>query len=230
MRIHFIQHVAYESPGYLLQWAREQQHSVSFTRVYESPVYPSPDELDFLIVMGGPMGAYDEEKYAWLASEKQFIRSVIAAGKKVLGICLGSQLVAEALGAKVYPHTQKEIGWWPVKKTTAGNSSPLMQALPNEFISFHWHGDTFDLPPKAAHLLETDGCPHQAFLYDNRVMGLQFHMEAIPDLVASMTEHGKEELHPGGWVQSENEIIGTQEHFAPNNKWIGNLLTTFSKT
>lgn len=65
MRIHFVQHVAYESPGYLLQWAREQQHAVRFTRVFESPVFPSPDELDFLIVMGGPMGAYDEDKYAW---------------------------------------------------------------------------------------------------------------------------------------------------------------------
>jgi GMP synthase-like glutamine amidotransferase len=228
MRIHFIQHVAFETPGYLLQWAADHRHSVSFTRIYESPAFPSVDDIDWLVVMGGPMGTYEENKYAWLKPEKEFIRSVIAAGKKVLGICLGSQLVAEALGAKVYPHTQKEIGWWPVKKT-ANASNSLLQDLPDEFISFHWHGDTFDLPPGAVHLLQTDACPHQAYIFDNRVMGLQFHMEAMPEQVKAMADHGKEELVPGGWIQAENDILSNKDHYTPNNRWMDGLLSAFSK-
>jgi GMP synthase-like glutamine amidotransferase len=153
---------------------------------------------------------------------------VIKAGKKVLGICLGSQLVAEVLGARVYPHTQKEIGWWPVKKTNHA-SNAIMQNLPDEFISFHWHGDTFDLPPGAVHLLQTDACPHQAYIFDNRVMGLQFHMEAMPEQIKAMADHGKEELVPGGWIQAENDILSSKEHFAPNNRWMDGLLLAFSK-
>jgi GMP synthase-like glutamine amidotransferase len=229
MRIHFIQHVAFESPGYLLQWAREHQHTVSFTRIYESPVFPAVPDIDWLIVMGGPMGTYQEDQYAWLKPEKDFIRAVIAAGKKVLGICLGSQLVAEALGAKVYPHIQKEIGWWPVKKTSDNTSNALLQNLPDEFVCFHWHGDTFDLPAGAVHLLQSDACPHQAFLYQDRVMGLQFHMEAMPEQIQAMAEHGKEELVAGGYIQAENEILSNKEHYTPNNRWMDGLLSAFSK-
>jgi GMP synthase-like glutamine amidotransferase len=229
MRIHFIQHVAFESPGYLLQWAREHQHTVSFTRIFEAPVFPDVNDIDWLIVMGGPMGTYEEDKYAWLKPEKDFIRAVIGAGKKVLGICLGSQLVAEALGAKVYPHKQKEIGWWPVKKNKDAIANPLVQTLPDEFTSFHWHGDTFDLPAGAVHLLQTDACPHQAFLFDNRVMGLQFHMEAMPEQVKAMAEHGKEELVPGGYIQAENDILSNKEHYTSNNRWMDGLLSAFSK-
>jgi GMP synthase-like glutamine amidotransferase len=229
MRIHFIQHVAFETPGYLLQWAREHQHTVSFTRIYESPVFPAVEDIDWLIVMGGPMGTYEEDKYAWLKPEKAFIRAVIDAGKKVLGICLGSQLVAAALGAKVYPHTQKEIGWWPVKKTRNAAANRLAENLPDEFISFHWHGDTFDLPEGAVHLLQTDACPHQAFLYQDRVMGLQFHMEAMPELIKAMAEHGKDELVAGGWIQEEKEILSNKEHYTRNNQWMDDLLSAFSK-
>ena len=229
MRIHFIQHVAYESPGYLLDWARQNEHTVSFTKIFEAPVFPSVDDFDWLIVMGGPMGAYDGDKYSWLKPEKEFIRTVINSGKKVLGICLGSQLVAAALGARVYAHTQKEIGWWPVKKTNGAKSNLLLAGLPDEFTSFHFHGDTFDLPSGAVHLLQSDACPHQAYLYNDQVMGLQFHMEATPELIKAMVEHSRSELIAATWIQSEKEILDTQEHYAPNNQWIGSLLSTFVK-
>lgn len=230
MRIHFIQHVAYESPGYLLEWAREQHHSVSFTSMYESAVFPAIDAFDWLIVMGGPMGVYDENKFTTLKPEKEFIRSVIGAGKKVLGICLGSQLVAEALGSKVYKHKVKEIGWWPLKKTAAGKTNPLIESLPDEFITFHWHGDTFDLPPGAVHLLQSDACPHQAYLYKDQVMGLQFHMEATPELIKAMVENGRQELMPDTWIQTEKEILSDQEHYDANNRCIATLLSTFANS
>ena len=145
----------------------------------------------------------------------------------MLGICLGSQLVAEALGAKVYPHSQKEIGWWPVKKTVVGNSNPVLENLPDEYITFHWHGDTFDLPAGSVHLLQSDACPHQAYLYKDQVMGLQFHMEAIPDLVKAMVENGRSELVPDNWIQFEKEILDNQEHYPANNRIISDLLTAF---
>ena len=108
MKIHFIQHVAFEYPGYLLHWAQQEQHEISFTKIFETVSFPTVENFDMLIVMGGPMGVYEEEKYHWLKEEKIFIKHAIDAKKKVLGICLGSQLVAEALGAKVYQHTIKE--------------------------------------------------------------------------------------------------------------------------
>jgi GMP synthase-like glutamine amidotransferase len=181
-----------------------------------------------LIVMGGPMGVYDENKFSFLKAEKEFIRSVIGAGKKVLGICLGSQLVAEALDAKVYPHIQKEIGWWPVKKTAAGKTNPVIDDLPDEYITFHWHGDTFDMPAGSVHLLQSDACPHQAYLYKDQVMGLQFHMEAVPDLVKAMVENGRSELVPGNWIQSEKDILNNQDHYTDNNQHIAALLTAFA--
>lgn len=227
MRIHFIQHVAYENPGYLLQWASDNQHHISFTKIFEAAAFPSPDDFDWLIVMGGPMGVYEAEKYEWLEAEIDFIRSAIDTGKKVLGICLGSQLVASALGARVYPHTQKEIGWYKVKKTSAGKTHPLLASLPDEWLTFHWHGDTFDLPAGAVHLLQSEACPHQAYLYNDQVMGLQFHMEATPELVKTMVENGRPELVPSTWTQSEKEILENNSLYIPNNYWIDQLLSAF---
>ena len=201
MRIHFIQHVHFETPGYLLEWAIAQQHNISFTKIYESVTFPAVDTIDLLVIMGGPMGVYEEDKYAWLSAEKAFISAVIAAGTKVLGICLGAQLIAEVAGAKVYPNKEKEIGWWPMHKIINDQTHPLTAPLPAEFITFHWHGDTFDLPPGAVHLFATPACPNQGFLLNDQVAGLQFHLEATPALVAQMTAHGQDELVTASFIQ-----------------------------
>ena len=206
MRIHFIQHVLFEHPGYLLTWAKQQNHSVSTSYIYESMTLPASDDFDMLIIMGGPMGAYEEDKYDWLKKEKQFVAAAINAGKKVLGICLGCQVIANVLGANVYPHTQKEIGWWPVYKVAENKTHPLLKNLPDTFTTFHWHGDTFDLPKEATHLFYSDACAHQGFLYKNHVAGLQFHAEVQDDLLHDMTENDKAQLIPSAYVQSEDEI------------------------
>jgi GMP synthase-like glutamine amidotransferase len=156
--------------------------------------------------MGGPMGVYEEKKFPWLKEEKQFIKKAIEADKKVLGICLGSQLVAEALGASIYPNKEKEIGWWPVKKIPLKNSASLTTAIPDEFITFHWHGDTFDLPGNSIRIFGTDVCSNQGFLYGTQVAALQFHPEATTELIAAMVEHEKEELVPARFIQTEEEI------------------------
>jgi len=228
MRTHFLQHASFETPGYLLQWAQQQQHTISITRLYENADFPPVESIDWLVVMGGPMGVYDENKFAWLKPEKEFLQAVVRSGKKVLGVCLGAQLVAEALGARVYPHTEKEIGWWPVQKVDNGTTSALAQLLPETLVPFHWHGDTFDLPAKAVHLLKTSICPYQAFLYDNRVMGLQFHLEATPELVADMVAHGKEELAiKSRGIQPEETILQNHEHYAANHACLDKLLPWF---
>jgi GMP synthase-like glutamine amidotransferase len=203
MHIHFIQHIAFEYPGSMIKWAGENNHGTSFTKIFEPFLFPAPGEFDMLIVMGGPMGVYEEDKFPWIIEEKKFIQTSIAAGKKVLGICLGSQLVANVLGAKVYPHTCKEIGWWPVHKTTY---HPLTASLPEKFISFHLHGDTFDLPPGATQLFRTEGCEQQGFIYKNKIAAIQFHPEIEYDLLQNMIEHEKETFIQSTYIQTEEEI------------------------
>ena len=214
MRVHFIQHVDFETPGYLLEWFTTQQHSISFTKIYESAIFPPASAIDLLVIMGGPMGVYEEDKYSWLTAEKAFIKTVIAAGKKVLGICLGAQLIAEVSGAKVYPNTEKEIGWWPIQKIINEKTLALTESLPDEFMTFHWHGDTFDLPPGAVHLFSTTICPNQGFLLNEQVAGLQFHMEATPDLVQQMVTHGQNELVPVPHIQSGKQMQEQSARYA----------------
>ena len=203
MHFHFIQHMDFETPGSILDWCLNKQHTYTITRIYENPLLPGLNEFDVLVLMGGSMGVYEEEDYPWLKSEKTFIKSSINAGKKVLGICLGAQLIAEVLGAKVTPHTLKEIGWWPVQKTA---THKLTDHLPVMFTTFHWHGDTFSLPENAIQLLSTPACDQQGFIYKNQVAGLQFHMEVKEDLLENMTEYEKAELVKASYVQREDDI------------------------
>ena len=216
MRVHFIQHVSFEHPGYLLEWAK--QHTVTFTKIFEDVSFPPPNDFDVLIIMGGPMGVYEEEKFPWLKKEKKFIKETIAAGKKVLGICLGSQLVAEVLEAKVYPNTEKEIGWWPIKKSANARNTPLIPEAPDEFVTFHWHGDIFDLPKNSIRLFSTDVCPNQGFLYGSNVAALQFHPEVTNELVSAMVEHEREELIPATFIQNEETIIRETPKWTDQNK------------
>lgn len=229
MKVHFIQHVSFEHPGYLLQWAEKQQHSTSFTKIFEQASFPSVDEFDMLIVMGGPLSVNEENKYEWLKAEKQFIKASIEANKKILGICLGSQLIAEVLGGKVYTHTQKEIGWWPVKKVNEQKHHPFIMDMPGEFITFHWHGDTFQLPPGAQLLFSSEACTNQAYLYNNQVAGLQFHLEATPQLISNMLEHERGELIKAPYIQTETEIKQkAQQYCEVQQNYLTYFLTNFA--
>jgi GMP synthase-like glutamine amidotransferase len=203
MHIHFVQHVSFEYPGSIVKWAADNNHTTSFSKIFEQPLFPSTDQFDMLIIMGGPMGVYEEEKFSWIIDEKKFIDAAIAADKKVLGICFGSQLIASVLGAKVYPHTVKEIGWWSIQKTI---DHPFTESLPREFTSFHLHGDTFDLPAGAKQLFRTKGCEQQGFIYKNNVAAMQFHPEIEHELLQNMIEHEKETFIQSTYIQTEEEI------------------------
>lgn len=206
MLIHIIQHVPYEGPGHILDWARQNKHRVSFTRLYKNELFPAMNSVDLLVVMGGPMGIYQDSEYPWLASEKDFIRKYIDFGGRVLGVCLGAQLIADILGARVYPNTEKEIGWFPVSLTPTAIDSPFFADLPQPFEAFHWHGDTFDIPEGAKHVLSSEACENQAFEYEERVVGLQFHVESTEQSVSDLLENCSDDLVNARYIQDEDSI------------------------
>ncbi len=150
MRIHSFEHVPFEDLAQIGVWAENQGYKLSRTRFYANEQLPALSELDWLVVMGGPMNIYEEDRYPWLAQEKAFIGEAISQGKLVLGICLGAQLIADVLGGPVSRNQYKEIGWLPVSLRAAASSSPLFHNFPSEFIAFHWHGDTFAAPSRGS--------------------------------------------------------------------------------
>jgi GMP synthase-like glutamine amidotransferase len=228
MRIHYIQHVPFEGPASIGQWAQDHGHHLTSTRVYEKPEFPGLDAFDWLIIMGGPMGVYDEAQYAWLTDEKKFVRNAIDDEKTVIGICLGAQLIAEVLGAKVFKNHFKEIGWFPVELTPAAATS-ILNFLPDQFTAFHWHGDTFTLPEGAVHLARSQGCEHQAFLYKDRVLGLQFHLESTPQSVKDLADNCRDEIAPDTYIQSLGEILSpSQDHFRRINEAMFGILGRLS--
>lgn len=206
MRTHYLQHVPFESLGSIEPWLKAQGHEITSTRFFESSQLPDPEEVDFLIVLGGPMSANDEDRLPWLVAEKAFIRECIRRRKRVLGICLGAQLIASAMGAGVYANRVKEIGWFPVQGVPTQQESAFR--FPAVFSAFHWHGETFDLPPGAVQIARTDGCENQAFQIGKFVIGLQFHLEMTPDSVKEIVTHCRTEIVPSVYVQSEAAILG----------------------
>ncbi|HKK42237.1 MAG TPA: type 1 glutamine amidotransferase [Bacteroidales bacterium] len=208
LNIHYFQHVPFEDPGSITEWALAGGHNLTSTKFYEETVYPALSEIDWLVIMGGPMGVNDEDKYRWLAEEKKYIKRAIDAGKTVLGICLGSQLISSALGARVYRNGETEIGWFDITFQPAAKSSGLFSHLGDSWKVFHWHGDTFDLPDGAVLLAGSDACRHQAYLYGDRVLALQFHPEPNEELLKKMVDNGAGELIPGRYIMTgRDELI-----------------------
>ncbi len=206
MRIHWFQHVPFEGLGAIEGWLLARGHTVTCTRFYAGEPAPATvDGFDWLIVMGGPMNIYQYRDYPWLRAEKRVIRHAVAANKRVLGVCLGAQLLADVLGGKVYQNGEREIGWFPVTAVPEGASSPLV--FPDEVMVFHWHGDTFSLPPGGVWLARSKACEHQAFTVGANVLGLQFHLEMTPSDVKRIAAECADELTPAAYVQSADKII-----------------------
>jgi len=206
MNIHAFIHAPFEKPGYIENWAKEKGHTLILTNLFEPFHLPAIEDIDWLVIMGGPMGVYEEDKYPWLKEEKNFIKKAVEKNKVILGICLGSQLIAEVLGAKVFPNKYKEIGWFNIKITEAAKKSDLFGFFPEQTVVFHWHGDTFDLPNGAVQIAESQVCKNQAFIYNERVIGLQFHIEVTDKLLNEMLEGGNDELKNESYIQTEDEI------------------------
>ena len=214
MRIHCLQHLKNETFGNIGNWISRKGCKFTKTLPYESSFFPAPEEFDLLLIMGGTMSVYQEEEYFWLKPEKEFVRKVIKADKPVLGICFGAQMIADVLGGKVTKNLYKEIGWHKVRYTAAQNDKTLSRIknlnLPScmfpEFTGFMWHGDTFEIPACALKLFESKACPNQGFIYNEHVLGLQFHPEADRQWVQNLIRNSGHELVSGKYIQSEKEI------------------------
>ena len=242
MRFHCLQHVIFETPGLLTSWIRQGGHSLRMTYLFEegvaagdgalpgdgtlpeTSVLPLVEAFDVLVIMGGPMSVHDEAEFPWLRSEKALIAAAVEAGKKVLGICLGAQLVAEVMGGRVYPNPVKEIGFWPVRWTVEAIKrfsyldEEVFQEWSEEAIRlfshldeevFHWHGETFDLPPGAILLASSEGCVNQAFRVGDNVLALQFHPEVTPGIIDDMIRFEGHELEEEGpYIGKVEEMRG----------------------
>lgn len=198
MHIHFIIHEHFEAPGAYEIWGKSRGCSLSYTRVYQGD--PLPEELggtDLLIIMGGPQSpATTREECPWFdaQAEKALISRAIEAGKTVIGVCLGSQLIGEALGAAFCHSPEKEIGTFPVRLTDAGKANPLFEGFGSVLNVGHWHNDMPGLTPQAKVLAYSEGCPRQIVQYGERVYGFQCHMELTPEVVELLIEHSQNDL------------------------------------
>lgn len=222
MRAHVLQHVPFEGLGSIEAWLAGRGARVSWTRFYDAAALPPLEDIELIVALGGPMSVNDEAQLPWLRAEKQFLAQAVRAGKAVLGICLGAQLIASALGAAVRPGAEKEIGWFPIQAEPTG---PEAFAFPPEVEVFHWHGETFELPPGAVHLARSAACPHQAFQLGARVIGLQFHLETTPASADAIIRHCTDELVPQRFVQDEPTLRARPAaSYAEINALMGRLL------
>ncbi|MBN1781847.1 type 1 glutamine amidotransferase [bacterium] len=213
MHIHFIQHVPFEDPAFISQWILKRQYRMTVTQVYRSVPFPSPDRFDGLVILGGPMGIGDSNRHPWMDKEFRFIENILKSEKPILGICLGAQMIAHVLGARVTGNPHREIGWFPVRLTESGKNHPCFQDMPETIMAFHWHGETFSMPDGAVHLAESDACRHQAFAFNSHVLGLQFHLESTADSIRHLAEHCPGDLTTGPFVQSASTMLrGASAH------------------
>jgi GMP synthase-like glutamine amidotransferase len=225
MRIHVIQHVSFETEGSIARWATDNGHSIDTTALFAEESPPRLEGIDWLILMGGPLGADDEKKYPWLAAEKAFIERAFSSDLVITGVCLGAQLIASVLGARVYANRDREIGWWPIELTDEAVGSPLFRGLPRTLESFHWHGDTFDLPAGSTRLARSEACENQVFAYGSKVLGIQCHFEMTGEIAAALVAECANDLECGPFAQGAEEILGDRDRFDGINKTMSQLLT-----
>lgn len=224
MRIHYLQHVYFEGLGSMEAEFRHRHYPITATRFYQHETLPCTDDFDVLIIMGGPMGVNDEDQYPWLKTEKIFIKHAIEQNKVVLGICLGAQLIAQILGAKVYKNHSKEIGWWPIQRRDEIHPSSLAQVFSPPCEVFHWHGDTFDLPAQSIAIAHSAACTNQGFIYQGRVIALQFHLETTLESANALITHCHDDLDASPWVQSAEQIRGNTKSFNTINARMKQLI------
>jgi len=224
LKLHYLQHVEFEGLASIESWAQAHQHQISCSQLYLNNKPPEQSDFDCLIVMGGPMNIYETEKYPWLEREKIFIKQSINANKSVLGICLGAQLIADVLGANITKAAHKEIGWFPVHKSDEIRDTFLDDVFPESMEAYHWHADTFSLPEGALHIISSEACKNQGFLYKDRVIGLQCHLESTLESATTLVNNCGDELTPGKFVQSGDEMLSNKNRFNSINKIIHRLM------
>jgi GMP synthase (glutamine-hydrolysing) len=212
MKILCIQHVDFETPGVIKGWAIERKYPFHVIKPYQDESFPSLNDFDFLISMGGPQSPLDATHLSYLQKEIDLIRDAIAENKHTLGFCLGAQLIGEALGGKTGRSPNKEIGVYPVTLTEAGKRDPLFHDFPSSFPVIHWHNDMPGSTDEAILLASSEGCPIQAYRYGPRVYGLQFHMEITKQGIEDLIHHVPDDLKPSRFTQSKEQLLEQDYH------------------
>jgi GMP synthase (glutamine-hydrolysing) len=219
VKIVVLQHAELDSPGTLADWAAGRVGTNCFVvRLDKGHPLPSLQDFDWLVSLGGPMNVDEDAQYPWLAPEKALTRAAIQAGKHVLGICLGAQIIARALGAPVTKNPHPEIGWFPIQTTLEAKTHPVWTAFPVSATVFHWHGDTFEIPDGAVRNASSEACTNQAFTFGQRVLALQFHLEVGSDDVRRFVEDGVPEAGP--YIQRPEQILENCESHAATTRSI----------
>ena len=227
LNIHYYQHVNYEGLGAIRTWVDSKGYNLTRTNLKNDEPIPNPDFYDVLIVMGGPMSVHDESKYPWLIKEKRSIDRAMNDGKKVIGICLGSQLLAEVLGAKVYKAEHNELGWFPIKMSIESKSVKHFNSFPDEFNTFHWHGETFELPKSGIRIASSESCENQIFTYGELAVGFQCHPEQTEYSISRMFERAGDSIKQGKYVQSQESVIADIHYAKQNNDLLFDFLDSF---
>jgi GMP synthase-like glutamine amidotransferase len=209
----FLKHVPFEGPALLGDLARENNLSCVEFLVGGPEPWPEAKDFKALAVLGGPQSVYEEDKFPYLKDEDRFVRDWLQTRKPYLGICLGSQILAKALGAKVYPNEQKEIGWHPVQLTKDASKDTLFAGQDADLMAFHWHGDTFDLPAGAVHLASSALTPNQGFRHGSNAWGLQFHLEVQPSDIREWTKAYDHEVRLYKPGEPEADIAKFYPHY-----------------
>jgi len=207
-----MKHIEIEGPGLIEHCLKQEKIPYQILNLSTSAHFPKLDDLTHIVLLGGPMNVYEEDRYPFLREEDLFIKESIQRGKSILGICLGAQLIAKALGAKVFKAPMKEIGWYDVSLTKEGSKDPLFSTLPKIFPVFQWHEDTFELPRGSKLIATSPSVPHQAFRYGENVYGLQFHLEVTQEMIREWMETYEEEFEgPQPPLLSKLKILADTE-------------------
>jgi GMP synthase (glutamine-hydrolysing) len=207
MNVLIVKHVDSEGPGSIEIHLEREKVPYQTLNLDQSNHFPKLDDLTHIIFLGGPMNVYEEDQYPFLRQEDLFIKEAIQRGKRILGICLGAQLIAKALRAKVYKAPVKEIGWYDLSLTEEGRADPLFSRFPKTFSAFQWHGDTFDIPNAGKRIATSSPVPNQAFRYGENAYGLQFHPEVTEEMIEQWMKDYDEEFEAGNAPHFSKEEI-----------------------
>jgi GMP synthase (glutamine-hydrolysing) len=214
-----ITHADFETPGVIKSWAKDRNYKFQIVNPYNNETIPSIDGFDFLIIMGGPQSPIKLNEYPYLADEINITKDAISKNKKVLGFCLGAQIIGEALGATTSRSPEKEVGVYPITLTKEGQNDPLLEGLPLSFPVIHWHNDMPGLTEDSAVLAASAGCPRQIVRYAPNVYGFQCHLEITLEGIKTMIEAVPEDLKPSKFTQTKEELL-SQDYEAINNMMI----------
>jgi len=226
METYIFQHIEFEGPGILLDLLKARGHNIHIVKLFAGDPIPHEDDVDFAIMLGGPMSVLDEAAYPYFVREKELCKDMVQLGKPLLGICLGAQMIASAFRAAILKSPEKEIGWHPVKW---GENSKAFALGVESINAFHWHGQMFKVPKEATWLAGSEGCENQAFRLGS-ALALQFHLEATPESIASILkncadEHGAALAAGGKFVQDEKKIQElTAKYVEDANKFMNTIL------